>query len=323
MRITHAYCVELKEVVTIDRARREYLSTEPTPPRYTFLCSDEGCREKKVIVSGVNYTFSAEEFPKRTEAHFRAVSPEKHLATCEWRAAADADALANPTNDGAPEQQVEREAKRKLTDLITEFDPRVAPVAVSTPHPDVDPDVDEPPERTPRSRRPLDPNRVNARTRTRDLERMVQTYREARDELPENELRALHINVIGVGRIRLIDYFQPLQYCNEQTRDRIITGGAHFDQHFGQGFRLRLIDKVNDLPVYVYVAAQQMEAYRYRKYLRGIVDRIALHRYVRVYVNGSLKLSPSRKSYNLEITHLDHLALVLGPKLEPKITEAP
>lgn len=317
MRITHAYCVELDDVVTIDEARRAYLSTDPTPARYTFTCTDTGCRENKAVVSGVNYTFNAEDFPKRVEAHFRAISPEKHLATCEWRLASNADAADTPVEGESPEDVLERTAKRKLTDRITDFNPdRQAP------RPDDDGEHLEGEEVRPvRPRadrpRPLDPDRVNPRTRTQDLERLVHSYREARAELSEAELRSLHINVAGVGRIRLIEYFRPLQYCDERTINRIINGGAHFDRDYGQGFRLKMIDRIKGLPVFLYVGADMMESYRYRKYVRDIVNRIPAHRNVRVYVNGVLRLAPNGKSWSLQLDHLRHLALVLGAKVEP------
>lgn len=323
MKVTHAYCVELGEVVTIDKARRAFLSEEPSPPRYTFLCSDDACRAQKVVVSGVNYTFAAEEFPKRVEAHFRATSPEKHLPSCEWRVAEQIDADIKPIDGETSEQTLERTALRKLTDRITEFDPRDVSNDPGTGTPPITPDAPRLAAPRPDGPRPIDPNRVNPRTRTRDLERLVQTYREARADLPTAELHALHVNVFGLGRVRLIDYFQPIQYCSEHTTNTIINGGALFEKNYGKGFRLRMFDKINTLPVYLYVSAEMMEAYRYRKYVRDIVDKIPSHKYVRVYANGALTLAPSGKSYNLEISHLRHLALVLGPKLDSALNAAP
>lgn len=40
----------------------------------------------------------------------------------------------------------------------------------------------------------------------------------------------MHNSVTGVGRIRLIEFFHPLQYWDEQTTHRVINGGAHFDR---------------------------------------------------------------------------------------------
>src|SRR5471032_726746 len=122
MKITHAYCIELHEEVTIDQARRAYLNTTPRPERYHFVCTDERCRSDGVVITGVNYTSNAEESVKHRAAHFAVRNPEKHHANCEWRMA-DQEEAGAPVPGETIEQARQRILRRKLTDLITDFDP--------------------------------------------------------------------------------------------------------------------------------------------------------------------------------------------------------
>ncbi|MBO7806121.1 hypothetical protein [Burkholderia pseudomallei] len=322
MRITRAYCVDLDEIVTIDAARREFLSIEPTPERFRFLCSDDACREAGVAVTGVNYTFNAEEGAKHVAAHFRAHNPEKHLPDCEWRKAAKGDASDEPLPGETDEDARQRIARRKLTDFVLSFDPtdREDVDGKSRSGKGSDGDNDGAgSDGHPRPTRPRAEGPAGGHASTRDLERLAESYRDARATLSDDEFRVLTLRVKKIGTLALGEYFQPLTRCSEATADRIIYGGATLSDRYpkdgGRGFKLKFYDKIDNLPVYLYVSQADVDAYRHRKYLCGIVDKIPAHRFVRVFANGVIRRSPSGKSYSVEISHPRHLALVLA---EPK-----
>ncbi len=312
MSITHAYCVELDQEITIDEARRAYRSLPQPAPRFHFLCTSPDCRRKGVVITGVNYTFNAEDSPKHREAHYAdRNSLESHASTCEWRI------LAEPIRGVATEDPArphQHDIRRKLTDLVTHFDPFGPPDPVA-------PGIAEPHPariRNPAAHRGPQPagHKLNIRTETRDLERLVHTYREARERLSPDELENYYLNVKGIGSVRLVDYFRHLSRADECSSNTVIYGGSRLRHRYGAGFKMRFFDKIRDLPVDLYVSPALMDSYPHRRYLEGILNDIPSRRYVTAYVIGLLRIAPSGASFNLDITHLHHLALVLGPTLE-------
>jgi hypothetical protein len=310
--VTHAYCVELDKEVTIDEARRSFFDHIPKPARYTFLCSFPACRGKEVVITGVNYTLNAEESAKVREAHFAARNPERHVADCEWRLADDESTIDERPFDALDEHSQLRRLRRKLTDLITEFDP-LHPAEPAAPMSVTEAEAPIPLAKRQHDRAHAPRELINDRTRTNDLERLVQSYREARQCLSSDELHAYQLAVVGHGRVRLVDYFCHLSRADVHTTDVIIHGGARLEGRYGNGFKLRFLDRKNNLPVFLYVDRALMATYRHRRYLEGIVVRAPKHRYVTAYINGRLVLSPSGKSYGFQIDDLRQLALVLGP----------
>jgi hypothetical protein len=235
MRVTHAYCIELDKEVTIDEARRSFLNQDPKPARYNFLCSSRACRAKGVVITGVNYTLNAEDGAKVREAHFAARNPEKHAGDCEWRQAAVDEANDERPFDTLDEQTRLRRLRRKLTDLITEFDPRNPTEADTPTHAD---EAEAPAAASvrQRDRAHIPRNLTNDRTRTSDLERLVQSYREARQCLSSEELDACQLAVTGKGKVRLMKYFCRLSQADVHTTDVIIHGGARLEHRYGNGF---------------------------------------------------------------------------------------
>lgn len=311
MRITRAYCVELEDFVTIDEARRAFLSTDPRPQRYRFLCSSRECMAAGVKVTGVNYTFNPEEDAEQAVAHFRANPAYPHSDDCEWvlmeRADLEDTRLPHETN----EQAIQRRLRRRLNDLVTGYDPRLlGDRAVAL-------DERRGNEQHIRGEGTQAAGRFHANEpgdyRTRDLQRLVATYLEARDRLTFEQRHGLMLNVTGIGTLRLFDYFRPIRACDTAIRDRVIYGGATLHARYGAGFRLRFIDRINELPVYLYVGSQEISAYRFGRYVRGIVDEAETRKYFTVYALGRLEYGPNRTSMNLVVEDLRHLVLKLGP----------
>ena len=73
MEILNAYCVELKEIVNIFRAHKEYFAQpENKRLRFEFRCSNSECRAaKNPLVVGVNYDKKAEDSVKFMRQHFK------------------------------------------------------------------------------------------------------------------------------------------------------------------------------------------------------------------------------------------------------------
>lgn len=328
MRITRAFCIDLNDVVTIDTARREFLSIDPTPARFRFLCSDDACRKAGVVVTGVAYASNAEEGSKHVAAHFRAHNPEKHLPACEWRQAARGDASDKPLPGETDEDARQRIMRRKLTDFVLSFDPTDRDEGGGEPGSDSGNEGGDGEAGSGGHQRPPKPRTENppgGHASTRSLERLVETYRQARVKLSDEEFRALVLRVKKIGVLPLGEYFHPLARCSEATADRIIYGGATLSDRYpkndGRGFKLKFYDKIDNLPVYLYVSQADVDAYRHRRYLCGIIDKIPAHRFVRVFANGVIRRSPSGKSFSVELSHPRHLALVLAePKGHAKTT---
>jgi hypothetical protein len=258
----------------------------------------------------------AQEGEKFQAAHFRHWVGDVHLPGCEWLREEESDGLLPGETEEAARQ---RRVRRKLTDFVTIFDPR--------------PDVDDSDggEVTKGSSggdtaagvgtRPRGPREMcdePGQTRSRDLERLVNSFREAKETLSRDELESLEIRVVNIGQLRLVDYFVPVTRAQQVSDSRVVFGGAWFVKDYGQGFKLCFYDKIDGRPVYFYVSPEQMTAYRYRKYLRvSIVDQIPAHRYVTVYGIGRLEQSSSGKQWNFVVEDLRKLALVLGPQRTP------
>jgi hypothetical protein len=320
MRITRAWCVELQEVVPIDVARRAFLSLDPPLARFNFLCSNKACRDAQVRVIGANYKKAAEDGVKFQAAHYKHWHGDTHLPSCEW-------ILEEAGDGGLPGETEEatrqRRLRRKLTDFVTTFDPRLGDDTTgggggNHPGEPGEPGVDG----STRARGPREPNDEPGETRSRDLGRLVNNYREAKETLTRDELDSLKIRIVDVGSMRLVDYFVPVTRALHHPGQRVLYGGARFVQDYGQGFKLGFYDEVNGKPVNLYISTELMAAYRFRKYVRDIVDQIPQRRYVTVYAIGRLQENASGKRRDLIVDDLRQLALILGPlrtKADPAV----
>lgn len=191
-RIALAYCVQLDRVISIASARREYFSQAEPRKRFDFLCSSEGCRAQGIKVSASNY----DKLPQDTRkaAHFSKFPHSTHLPNCEWFVEDDEDAL-RPGESA--EEAGQRRIRDKLDAYVKEFDPAIAEEAAPPP---ADPDAEEQPPASAavRADAPAAPRqRTQRRRRTRDFEQLVDTFRQARTELPAEEFKQLDIHISG------------------------------------------------------------------------------------------------------------------------------
>lgn len=248
-RIALAYCVQLDRVISIASARREYFSQAEPRKRFDFLCSSEGCRAQGIKVSASNY----DKLPQDTRkaAHFSKFPHSTHLPNCEWFVEDDEDAL-RPGESA--EEAGQRRIRDKLDAYVEEFDPAIAEEAAPPP---ADPDAEEQPPASAavRADAPAAPRqRTQRRRRTRDFEQLVDTFRQARTELPAEEFKQLDIHISGLGRIALRAYFQHIGYATPGSAGKVFYGGADLlPKRYGspnrpQGFRFKFRDRIDGKP---------------------------------------------------------------------------
>ncbi|MBV1811208.1 ATPase [Pseudomonas viridiflava] len=315
--ITRAFCVELQQEMSIAGARREYFSQELPRKRFEFLCSNEACRAMGAKVTGVRYDVKPQDNPTFVAAHFRANPHYDHHPDCEW-VDADADDPVEEQVDTNDPQAALRKAKRKLDDYIDVFDPTIKepakeksgvekagspapPAAVSTaPVPPAEP-------KAPRY----------SETRTNNLERLVDSYRQARAELSPEEFKLLKLRIPGQGELSLRSYFRHIKYAQLGDNGRVLYGGGLVEQRYGQGFKFKFFDRLEGKLVTLYVSPAQMLAYRSSRYISELLSHADQVKFFTVYALGTLTKSPSGKSFSVEVDDLRHLAIVLGPEKEP------
>ncbi|EKA51588.1 hypothetical protein PABE173_3418, partial [Pseudomonas aeruginosa ATCC 25324] len=146
----------------------------------------------------------------------------------------------------------------------------------------------------------------------------VDTFRQARAELPAEEFKQLDIRISGLGRIALRAYFQHIGYATPGSAGKVFYGGADLVRRYGapsrpQGFRFKFRDRIDGKPVFLYVAPETLQAYPHRRYLEDILGCAETVRYFTLYALGRLIEAPSGKSYSLEPDALRHLAIIPGP----------
>lgn len=315
--ITRAFCIELQQELTIVDARREYFSQEPPRKRFEFLCSSEVCRAQGVKVTGVRYDIKPQDNPAFVAAHFRANPHHQHDPACEW--VDDSDEAEDPHASQSPDPQVRlRQARRKLDDNIDVFDPSLKQPVKEPSTAVLGAEVQQRPT-APESATQVKESATPrySETRTSNLERLVDFYRQARAELSEEDFKQLSLRVAGHGEITLRSYFRHIKYATEGDNGRVLYGGGLVDdKRYGKGFKFQFYDRIDGKRVTLYVSPAQMQAYRSSRYIEELLSHAGEVKFFTVYALGKLVKSPSGKSFSLEVDDLRHLAIVLGPAKE-------
>lgn len=312
--ITRAFCVELQQELSIVAARREYFSQEPPRARFNFLCSSEPCRAQGVKITGVRYDVKPQEHPTFVAAHFRANPNYEHHADCEWVDEADA-AQDKPAPEESEALTALRKVKRKLDDYIDVFDPalkeRTRP-ASSTDKPEPSPE-EKPASATPSST--TSNTKQPTETRTNNLERLVDSFRQAQATLSKEEFALLTLRIPGQGEVTLRSWFRHIKFAKLEDERRVLYGGGLVER-YGTGFKFKFFDRLQGKQVTLYVSPAQMQAYRSSRYISELLSHADEVRFFTVFALGTLAASPSGKSVSVEIDDLRHLAIVLGPAKE-------
>lgn len=314
--ITRAYCVELQEELSISAARREFFSQEEPRQRFEFLCSTEACRKLGAKITGVRYDVKPQDNPTFVSAHFRANPHYEHHADCEWiDENGDEDPQLADIEETEPQTRI-RKAKRKLDDYIDVFDPSIKnsakehtkdakPNAAVVQRPD-----DELPVKAPQSKPPR-----NSETRTNNLERLVDSYRQAKAQLAVDDFKLLTLKVPGQGELPLRSYFRHIKYAQLGDNHRVLFGGGLVER-YGLGFKFKFFDRIEGKLVTLYVSPAQMKAYRSSRYISELLSHAEEVKFFTVYALGNVSESPSGKSISVEVEDLRHLVIVLGPAKE-------
>lgn len=309
--ITRAYCVELQQELSIVAARREYFSQELPRARFNFLCSSEACRAQGVKITGVRYDVKPQDNPTFVAAHFRANPHYEHHVDCEWVDAADTSDDEPVLAETAPETAL-RKVKRKLDDYIDIFDPSLkerskspaAPPMAAAPQAagtvDLAPTSD------------IAKRKVPTQTRTHNLERLVDSFRQAQATLTKEEFALLTLRVPGLGDVTLRAYFRHIKYAHVGDEPRVVYGGGLIER-YGTGFKFTFFDRLQGKQVTLYVSPAQMQAYRSSRYITELLSHAEDVRFFTVFALGTLVPSPSGKSISVNIEDLRHMAIVLGP----------
>jgi len=312
--ITRAFCVELQQELSIVAARREYFSQELPRTRFSFLCSSEACRALGVKITGVRYDVKPQEHPTFVAAHFRANPNYEHHADCEWVEEADEPQAADQVEE-TESQTALRKAKRKLDDYIEVFDPAIK--EPSTPAPSVAKPDRTPEEKSADTTPPSDApkNKQPTPTRTNNLERLVDSFRQAQAQLTKEEFALLSLRIPGQGEVTLRSYFRHIKFAQPGDDKRVLYGGGLVER-YGTGFKFKFFDRLQGKRVTLYVSPAQMQAYRSSRYISELLSHAEEVRFFTVFALGTLVASPSGKSFSVEIEDLRHLAIVLGPAKE-------
>ncbi|EPC00599.1 hypothetical protein L861_06575 [Litchfieldella anticariensis FP35 = DSM 16096] len=323
--ITHAYCIDLDRIVTIDEARFEYLSLpSPRPPRFRYLCEYPACQEKQVRVAAVNDDKPIEESNVFKAPHFRRWQQEPHAAGCPWME----DEASPVQEEGESDNDFQRRlARAKLTDFIDRFDPPVPGYDDPTSSTNGDQNTVGAPPKPPHQDRPQASSRPG-KHRTSVLDRLVNTYIESGKLLSWEERQRLELQVGGIGTIRLVDYFQSLKRCSLQTRDRVMYGGANLERRYGEGALFHFFDTIavegpdgetKPVKVRLYISPKQVVSCRHRHYIKEILENEETP-YYRLYAIGSLHYDPRYRTVSLQVEDLRQLSILRAPPNSRKST---
>lgn len=312
MKILHAYCRELSDTVSIDVARRSFICEDPPLEKYHFFCDDPYCGKETVRISGVNYRAPAEDIDKYRAAHYRIW--DEHHPECDWvKREKDKDIELLPGE--SEEEAKQRHLRRKLSDLVNIFDPpthkndegrpaqtktpavqggAIAPTESYSPH-----------TQGTASNTPGD-------IRTSSLERLVETFREAKANLSESEFNALEITVVRQGKMKLGEYFRRIARTSLETKDRVIYGGAWQLKRYGTGFSFKFYDEIDKKSVSLYISKDQMNEYRFRRHIEYILSKDAFVRYFTIYAIGHIEAGKKEGTMNLVVNDLRNLVIAPG-----------
>lgn len=320
--ITHAFCLELDRIVTVDEARFEYLSLSGEHrDRFRYLCTNPDCRRSGVRVFGVNDYRPLEDTEVFKDPHFRK-SRDEHAPGCPW----EAEDVAPVQGEGESDDDFrQRAAKAKVSDFIERFTPPGSEAGRSETGNSKSSDPEANGSRQNTHRTQSQSHHEPGMRSTTVLDRLVTSYRQARKRLDPDELRSIQLHVVGTGQIRLVDYFKPLRFCSLETRERVIFGGARFIHRWGKGVEFRFYDKVvyrregierEHYPVTLYVSPRLVEEARHRNYFEEILKEPEKRRYFTIYALGHLTFNAKHESFSLVVDDLKSLSLLRGPDKE-------
>ncbi len=267
-KVLFAYCHELGRSLSIDQARVEYFSKKPEErKRFTFSCSDRSCG---VLISGVNYHVMAEDGVKYQAAHYR--SPHEHQPGCEWTQFTDDMESVDVSDD---EFRHERKARKKLKDYVNHFTPwteSVNDVEVKSDELRASEGVSVSSARNHESRSPKNHNRWQRYTKTNQLQRLIDTWQDAKMNLSNDEYLQLKLHVESYGQIPLHHYVTHIRRGLTNPCEGVIYGGTTLMKRYGRGFLLQFFDHHDDKKIRLYVSKDIMDSGKTGHYVDEILN---------------------------------------------------
>jgi hypothetical protein len=100
----------------------------------------------------------------------------------------------------------------------------------------------------------------------------------------------------------------------------VIFGGARLYKRYGKGFALSFIDKINYIPIKIYISNDQLKAFRLSKSLTHVIDLLEEDKangnnpYVTVYAIGNIAQGAIPNTLSLQVDDLRHIYLSLARK---------
>ncbi|MDO1509520.1 MULTISPECIES: hypothetical protein [unclassified Neisseria] len=326
VKITEAYCVELGDVVDIDRAHEESMRGGAPYKRFEFLCSDPRCREKGVKIIGVNYDKPISQ--QQNAMHFRENHEYKHHPDCEW--VIMHNYLSHPSpHPGETERLavIRQQTYNTVSDWITTYTPYEPDTGVRT-------------ESSPVT--VLGSNTVNPSSQSQDkihtgshgrtthsFQKICQYHYELAKVLPNlNDLKEIPLHVIGLGDTNFYKYFRLIKYAlildnEEHEYDCILFGQLSNNngiKKYGTGFRVKFWAKINELAVTIYISPEQIREYRHRNALLDILNNHEKFESLTAYfipkpnIVTEYKFDSGWKEIQITISDLNFFRLIGTPK---------
>jgi hypothetical protein len=121
-----------------------------------------------------------------------------------------------------------------------------------------------------------------------------------------NVLRNHQLQVRGQGVLPIGDYITPIYRARQRASQHVVYGGARWVQSYGNGFKLRFIDRLSGEPAYLYVAPGLLgNRKRWIKELAYLSEG----GYCTVYVLGDLQHRPERHAFSIDVASPEHLVI--------------
>jgi hypothetical protein len=310
--ITRAYCLELKQSVSMGEARTKLFSNDSVYKRYTFVCDQPPCwnetdPHKGVLISAPNHSKRFAQTEKYVSPCFR--REHSHQAGCPWVVVPTETAITLP-DDG----REARARKAKTTDVIQVFDMsiRAEPTRLSTPTETLNQLIMcELVERHVTVRAPGVISEQKGQTSTRDFETFVACYRDKILTMPAHERDTQTVSVTGRGKMRWVDCFQDISVFQNASTG-VCMGVATFSQWYGKGFVLKFVLKRNKYPVTLYISKDLLEGHPHKETIASKIQMLAnLGGSAEVFFMGILKWNNTNKTFNAIVNDLNKFVVIL------------
>lgn len=322
-RITRAYCVELKDVVTIPAARRAFFQMPEPRSRFLFLCSSECCRQLSTPpqITGVNYHIHVSEDGRVDDSicrrpHFKENNRYEHHTDCEW-VEDDGEADATPRQGETAADAKARVAKRSLKAIVDIFDPGQDDEEVM---PKTTGDGAHPPRQVSEGRARGNSKssggaggRRESKVKSKDLEALVDHYCEARDSFDLETFKRIMLEVKGRGVISLRSYFLPSEYAKTGVGGHVYWGRGYLLPRNGDGLELQLFNKTQNKSATITVPPEVVKAAKSQSYIEQILSEHRQFKHFTFYVLGVFTPVQEKEGMTVELKDLRRLVIRRGP----------